>query len=267
MNRQRGASVVGSRALALVLGAPIVVCGCAESVTTQTVKSPVLERRTQADESEPLLRSEWQVEAGRIVGKVTWGSCVSERSWSVEEQRVEHVRPIPAAGYLTAGAGAAAIIGGLAAYKRQPVTTCTDVFPLHPDETAYQSCNTAQPENTGSKVAVLFGSVALVTGILLLAIKPSDKVTVLKHEPHVEKSVSPCVAAEDVAVMSLLLKLGANRFVHITVDKDGEASVDLPASARLPKGADLDVVVYRAPAALTKTLPRWTTIGHVHVPE
>lgn len=253
--------------MALVSGAQLVLGACAENVTVQAVKSPVLEQRTQVDASEPLLQSEWQVDAGRIVGKVTWGSCVSERSWSVEEQRVEHVRPIPAAGYLAAGAGAAAIIGGLAAYKTQPVTTCTDVYPLHPDESAYQSCKTGYPENTGSKVAVLFGSVALVTGIMLLAIKPSDKVTVLKHEPHAEKSVSPCIAAEDVAVMSLLLKLGANRFAHITVDKDGEASVDLPANARLPKGADLDVVVYRAPAALTKTLPRWTTIGRVHVPE
>ncbi|MEI9936877.1 MAG: hypothetical protein WDO69_06615 [Pseudomonadota bacterium] len=243
-----------------------VLGGCMQRETTQTVKSPVLERRTQADASEPLLRSEWQVEDGRIVGHVVWGSCVSERAWSVEEQKIEHVRPLPAAGWLTAGAGSAAIITGLAIRNTQLTVKCTDV-PQSGEEPSFPVCQGQEPENGASNAAIVVGTLALVTGAVLIAIRPSDKVTVLKHEPHAERSVSPCIAPEDLAVMSLLLKLGKNRFVHVTVAANGEASADLAASAHLPKGADLDIVVYRAPPVFAKALPRWTVIGHVHVPD
>jgi hypothetical protein len=128
-------------------------------------------------------------------------------------------------------------------------------------------CEPELPDNTASNVAVIMGSLAMGVGMALLWIKPSDTITVLKHEPHAEKSVSPCIVAEDLSTMVLLLKLGANRFVHVTVDANGDASADLTASARLPKGADLEVLVYRAPPAFAQALPRWTTIGHVHVPD
>jgi hypothetical protein len=263
MTSGREATANRGRVLGLISSATVALVGCAHSVSTQTVKSPVLERRTQVNPSEPLLRSEWQVDGGRIVGRVMWGSCVSERSWSVDEQRVERVRPSTTAGLLAIGAGVAAIIGGLAAYSSEAVVTCTNV----PGQAGYQSCKSEAPSNTESKAASVLGTAVLGMGVILLAVKPSDKVTVLKHEPHAEKGVSPCIAAEDLSVMSLLLKLGPNRFAHITVAPDGQASADLPPSARLPKGADLDVVVYRAPRALANALPRWTKVGQVHVPE
>jgi hypothetical protein len=37
--------------------------------------------------------------------------------------------------------------------------------------------------------------------------------------------------------------------------------------AHLPKGADLPVLVYRAPPTLAKTLPRWHVVGRVHEPD
>lgn len=257
----------GLRALGLILSAQLVLGGCAQSETTRTVKSPVQERRRQVNASEPLLSSEWQVEGGRILGHVMWSSCVRERSWSVEEQRVEHVRPLPEAGIITGGAGLAAIITGLALRDTKPTTECTTVYSQRSDVPGFESCSTQQPENGGSDVAIVVGALALVTGAVLLGIKPSDKITVLKREPHAETSVSPCVAAEDLSIMILLVKLGPNRFVHVTVDAHGEASADLPANARLPKGADLEILVYRAPPVLAKALPRWTAIGHVHVPD
>jgi len=263
----RGTRALGDRAFSVLSSALFVLGACTRSVTTQTVKSPVLERRTQLNANEPLLRSEWRVEGGRIVGQVTWGSCESERSWTIEEQRVESVRPLPSAGLLTAGVGAAAIIGGLVAYDGEPKLTCTDVYSQQAGVPGYQTCTSSMPENTGSKVAVLSGTAALAAGLLMLAVKPSDTVRVLKHEPHVEKTSSPCIVASDLSVMSLLLKLGPNRFAHITVAANGEASADLPASARLPRGKDLEVLVYRAPPALAKILPQWTVFGHVHVPE
>ena len=256
----------GGRALGLVLAAQYGLGGCAQSVTTQTVKSPVFERRTQVAANEPLLRSEWQVAGGRVVGHVSWGSCVSQRSWSVEEQRIDHVRPSPPAGILMAGAGAAATVVGLATHNSQLTIKCTDTVSSS-EFGSFQDCRGVEPDNTGSNVAILSGALLLVVGSVLIATRPSDKVTVLKHEPHAETSVSPCIAPEDLSVMSLLLKLGPNRFAHITVAADGEASADLPADAHLPRGADLDIVVYRAPTAFAATLPRWTAVGHVHVPD
>jgi hypothetical protein len=231
--------------------------GCAESVTTQNVKSPVQDRRTPVDASEPLLRSEWRVDSGRIVGHVSWSSCTHERSWSIDEQRVEHVRPMPAVALLLIAAGLGGVIVGSTTRSSEPTTTCMLVNGIN-------SCTQELPDNNASNFAVIAGGLAIATAFAMLAIKPSDKVTVIKREPHAEKLVSACVTP---AELNLLLKLGPNRFVHITVDADGQASADLPANARLPKGADLEVVVSRAPAAFSKTLPQWTAIGRVHVPE
>lgn len=223
----------------------------------QSVKSPVQERRTPVDVSEPLLRSEWRVDSGRIVGHVTWSSCTNERSWSIDEQRVKHVRPMPTVALLLMAAGLGGVIVGSATRSSEPTTKCMLVD-------GFESCTQELPDNTASEVAVLTGLLALATSSLMLAIKPSDQVTVLKHEPHAEQVVSACVAP---AELNLLLKLGPNRFAHITIDADGQASADLPANARLPKGSDLEVVVFRAPTAFSKTLPQWTAVGHVHVPE
>jgi hypothetical protein len=254
----------GALALGLALSAQLALGGCAHSVTEQTVKSPLLERRTQVDASEPLVQSEWQVVGGRVVGHVTWGSCVSQRRWSIEKRRVERVRPLPTPAWLAVGAGAASMTVGYALRKTDPVVECHEGFTA---DAYFRDCRAELPDNTTSDILLVAGVTAVVGGLLALGIHPSDKVTVLEHEPYAETKVAPCFAVEDLSDMSLVLKLGADRFVHVTVQPDGEASADLSPGARLPRGADLPILVYRAPPALVKTLPRWQVVGTVHVPE
>ena len=232
-------------------------------MTEKTVKSPILERRTPVDASAPLVQSEWRVEDGKVVGDVVWASCVSHRTWTVDEQRVKRVRPIREAAWLTFGAGAAFSILGLATRDTEWTAKCSQDF----QATGFETCNAQPPDNTFSDLNIVAGALGLVTGSILLALEPSDTITVLKHEPHSETTVASCVATEDLSDMSLLLKLGPNRFVHVSLQSDGQASADLGPGARLPKGADLPILVYRAPPTLTKILPRWQTIGHVHVPD
>jgi len=167
------------------------------------------------------------------------------------------VRPLPTAGLILVGGGLAGVVAGIATRKSEGPTTCGLVG-------ATNTCIQEAPDNTTANVAAVTGGLAVAMGVLLLTIKPADKVTVLQHEPHAEKSISPCIAP---AELNLLLKLGPNRFTHITVDQNGQASADLPAHAQLPKGAELEIVVFRAPPVFSKALPKWTVVGHVHVPE
>ena len=267
----RETAAKGARALGLALSIQLASSGCLPTESNETVKSPVLERRTPVDPGAPLVTSEWRVEGGKVVGHVQWSACKSERTWAVEEQHVKRVRPQPTAGWLALGVGALAGAVAVAAYHR-PGTVCTDTYPQvagsdDPITPALASCHADQPDNSVSGVALAVGAIAIVTGLVLLAVRPSEQVTVLKHEPHAESEVGSCVSPAELSDMSLVLKLGPSRFAHVTLQPDGEAAADLSARARLPKGADLPVLVYRAPPALKDALPRFQVIGQVHVPE
>src|SRR3954463_4903575 len=93
----RQAAATRARAVGLALIAQVALGACTQTFTEQTVKSPVRDRRTRVDASDPLVRSEWRITDGKLVGHMTWASCIERRAWTVEERRVKHQRPIPAA--------------------------------------------------------------------------------------------------------------------------------------------------------------------------
>jgi len=101
-------------------------------------------------------------------------------------------------------------------------------------------------------------------------VSPSDQTQILNSQPHAETITGPCIAPADLAVLSLVLKLGKSQFVHVALEPNGEASIRLPADVAasvLQPGADLPIVVYRAPPAAAGILRRWQVVGTVHVPE
>ena len=85
----------------------VVITGCTSTTTTQTVSSPVAERRTRVEQSGSVVTSQWMFEGSQITGHVNWATCLSQRSWTTEEQRTVRRNPIPLAGW-------GLVVGGLA---------------------------------------------------------------------------------------------------------------------------------------------------------
>ena len=256
------------RGLALA-GGTLFCMACSTTMVLQTVSSPVVEQRSRVDLGAPVIASEWSVVGDKIVGRVSFAACVSQRRWATEERRVVHRRPIPALGWAFLAAGAMLVTVGLATNKA-PVATvaCSDDPQTRNLQMLYgDPCGGSQPDNTASDIELLSGALAIAVGIGTLALSPSDQTTSIKREPHAETVTQACIAPGDLATLALVLKLGEHRFLHVAVNADGFASIDLPSGIHLTPGAEVPIVVYRAPPAAASVLPRWQVVGLVHVPE
>jgi len=245
--------------------------GCSNTVTTQAVSSPIVEHRTSVDSSAPVVTSTWLIEGSKITGHVSWASCVSQRSWTTEERRTVSRRPIPLLGWGLIAGGSALVGVGLATrdYRTAEPPCPTDTIAYNWQKLYGPSCG-YKPNNGASNTEVLVGAVALAAGLIALSVSPSDQTQISNSQPHAETVTGPCIAPADLAVLSLVLKLNERQFVHVALEPNGEASIQLPArltSSVLRPGADLPIVVYRAPPAANSILKRWQVVGTVHVPE
>lgn len=251
----------------------LLVAGCSSTVTTQAVSSPVAEQRTRVDASVPLVTSNWTLDGSQITGHVSWASCVSQRSWTIEQQRTVHRRPIPAAGWgLLAGGAVLGTVGIATAHYSPAQPAC----PSGTGPSLYgPSCGDPTPDNTAPEAELVTGLLAVALGLGVLAVGPSDQTTTLSSQPHAETATVPCISEPDLATLVLVLELGENKFLHVELQPNGDASIELPSAVRssasasslLRPGADLPIVVYRAPAAASAVLARWQVVGTVRVPE
>lgn len=251
------------------------LAACTSTTTTRTVSSPITERRTLVATNAPLATSTWTFSGTTgttITGHVNWASCVSERAWTMEQQRTVRRRPIPLAGWGLVVAGSTLTGIGLATRDfSAPEPACPTNTIDYNTQMLYGSSCGHRPDNDASNAEVLVGAIATVVGIGVLSIHPSDRTQTLRSEPHLETATGPCIAAADLSTLILVLKLGERQFVRVALDANGDARVELPAnlpaSARPKPGAELPIVVYRPPPAAAALLPRWQVIGTVHVPE
>jgi hypothetical protein len=257
----------------VALGVAIMlVGGCSSTTTTQTVSSPIAERRTRVDADEPIVTSTWALEGSKITGHVSWASCVSQRSWTTEQQSTVRRRPIPVAGWgLLLGGGALVGVGLGTRDSSAPEPACPTDPVAYNEQMLYGPSCGHTPSNGSSNAEVLIGAIAMVAGLAVLSVSSSDQTQTLSSQPHAETATGPCISPADLATLSLVLKLGERQFVHVALESNGEAVIELPAhlpsSVRLAPGADLPIIVYRAPRSAAAILPRWQVVGNVHVPE
>ena len=235
----------------------------------RTVNTPVVEHRARVDPNSPLFTSDWALEGARITGHIAWSTCQSERTWRTEVRETVHQRPNTAAAALLIGGGFVADAVGFATYDtRGPTTSCTEGYYTSDGTftTFHSVCTTQEPENTGPQALLASGALAVAIGLMVLAVTPSDTTKTLNSEPHSETSTLPCVAPSDLSILSLVLKVGEGKFLHVALDPSGDASIEIPKGAHLPPDTDLPIVVYRVPPGATGVLHRWQVIGTVHTP-
>jgi hypothetical protein len=245
---------------------------CSSTTTTQTVSSPVTELRTMVDPDEPIATSTWALEGSKVTGHVSWASCVSQRSWTTEQQSTVRRRPIPIAGWGLLLGGGALVGVGLGTRDSSAAEPACPTDPVaYNEQMLYGPSCGHSPSNGSSNAEVLVGAIAMVAGLAVLSVSSSAQTQTLGSQPHAETATGPCISPADLATLSLVLKLGERQFVHVALQSNGEAVIELPAhlpsSARLTPGADLPIVVYRAPRSVAGILPRWQLVGTVHVPE
>lgn len=248
-----------------------VVTACSSTTTTRMASSPVAERRLSVDANAPVVTSTWMFDSSKITGHVNWASCVSQRSWTTEQQRIVHYEPIPlvVGGLLVGGS---ALFGlGIATHD---FTFPEQACPSDPIEYNLQmlygpSCGHG-PNNDASDAELITGAIAIAVGLATFAARPKDQIQT-QSQSHAETATGPCISTADLATLSLVLKLGEKQFLHVALEPSGDASIELPAhlpvSARPKPGSDLPVVVYRAPPGAANVLSRWQVVGTVHVPE
>jgi hypothetical protein len=268
-SKTRGTAAARSLSALLAIAA---LTACTSTTTTRTVSSPITEQRARVAANAPLATSTWMLSGTTITGHVTWASCLSQRAWTIEQQRSVHRRPIPLAGWgLLAGGGALVGVGLGTRDNSAPEPACpTDTIDYNLQMLYGSSCG-HRPNNDASNTELIVGAVAMAAGLVVLSIGPSDQTQTLRSEPHLETATGPCIAAADLSTLILVLKLGERQFVRVALEPNGDARIELPAnlpaSARPKPGAELPIVVYRPPPAAAALLPRWQVIGTVHVPE
>ena len=248
----------------------LLASGCVQSFELKTVDTPVVERRVPVDADTPLFESDWQLAGERVTGHVAWSSCVDRRTWRTEQRKTTQSRTSTAASAALVVAGLGAEITGLATYDTSaPTLSCTDSYTtfdgaivVNPDS----SCTTHAPDNTTSAVLVASGVITVAIGLLLLSTGPRTETKILHTTPHDETSTLPCIPPSDLPILSLVLKLGEGKFLHVALDANGDASIAVPPGVKLPPNAELPIVVYRVPPGAKRLLRRWQVIGVVHTP-
>ena len=235
----------------------------------RTVNTPVVEHRARVDPNSPLFTSDWALEGARITGHIAWSTCQSERTWRTEVRETVHQRPNTAAALVLIGGGLALGVVGAATYDTSdPKLSCTDSFDGGGTIVVSNDsvCTWHEPENLTATAFAITGMLSVAVGTMVLAVTASDTTKTLNSTPHSETSTLPCVAPSDLSILSLVLKVGEGKFLHVALDPSGDASIEIPKGAHLPPDTDLPIVVYRVPPGATGVLRRWQVIGTVHTP-
>jgi hypothetical protein len=233
--------------------AGVLLCGgCYRTtVTTKTVESQRTERRVPLDEASPLLRSRWQIEPDEVVGQLDLQTCQTTRAWTVTKTRTTDRKPQRELPWLGLGVGAAFAIGAAATYDSHAQFYCDGQPQTEPVVSILvrdpNSCHFESPDNTVPQVlavsSLLFLSLAVVAGLQ----KGDRSREVLDETRHGAVATEPCLGPRDLQRLLLVVRGPTGQLWPVRLSADGQARIPLPQSPELPRGVDLELVVYREP--------------------
>lgn len=232
--------------VALLLSAP----GCYRtSFNTSTTRDFGYEHRTPTDSEGEGITSRWQVESGRITGKVDWGSCQIERmSYRIDEV-TRRREPDKLLGYVLLGGGVLSTLVGFSLWS------------------ASGSCPTGgcSGERNVTFLVLGLGAGLPAMGVGGATLLGKSSLSVEKTERHedVKKEVAACIQHQDLAELALVLELEPGKKLPVQLSADGSAVIELPAGFEMPRGVELPILVERAPPRSGDVLERAQVIGTV----
>lgn len=227
---------------------------CSSQVNTQTVKGPILERRTRIDPALPIAQSTWEWDGRGFSGKLEWRACEVQTAWKETEQRITKTKPNRTLPYILMPAGGLLSIAGTATYDFGEGTRV--------DCNGGTDCRLEKPDNSLPVALMLSGGALVATGLLLTLQRPSVRVEDVRVHQKTRRTRAPCIEPRDLRELKLVLQVAPRKFVTIRVEADSTARIDLPPDVTVPRDVDLPVLVYQMPDKAAAAAGRWHTVGH-----
>jgi hypothetical protein len=245
------------------VGAALCCAGCYRTtVVTNTIKRDRIERREPADDTAPLLRSSWRVEADAIIGRLDVQQCRALRQWTSLKVRVTTRTTNHSAGWTLVGIASVTGVIGAATLDYEPINSCPGQgVPL----SEVQNC-IKYPDNTLPYVITGTGAVLAVVGLVALLQKGGTTTEVLDRKSHSTGGTESCLTDADLRELLLVVRSADGRLWPVQLTSTAEARIPLPQSPDLPRGMDLKLVVYRAPRSSSGLFQRGLVLDTFRLP-
>lgn len=217
------------------------------AVTTETREGQRSERRVPAAADAPLWRATWHVEADAVVGELDAQECQAKRAWTTSDVRkTEHI-PYHSTGWALVGLGTLASVTSAVTFNGEITAKCEDPTFTTGGDLVPGSCRTERPDNTVPKF-MLGTAVVLGAAGLVMLLHPHETTTeVLGRKRHEASATESCFTGHDLRELLVVARDDAGHVWPVHLASTGEARIPLPQSPDVPRGVELQLVVYRAP--------------------
>lgn len=235
--------LLASRLIPAILAAALLALStsaCFYSVDSKPVPADIEERRWLSRPQYGAFGSRWSVADGEVVGMLQWQHCVIDRRWTTGTKRVVRSKPNPDLGAVLLLAG-----GALVATS----------FLVAPDD----------PRNAGALALRIGGAALGGTGSGMLFWPKSTKTEYVHVRRHRARLTGECLPEHDRDDLKLVLRLPDNKGLVGELDAKGVARIPIPAGVELPRGVDLQVLVYRVPESAENLLRRRQWVGTLRI--
>ncbi|HVY29174.1 MAG TPA: hypothetical protein VHB79_21595 [Polyangiaceae bacterium] len=250
------------RAWGVTVGGYALLCSGCFSTTVSVNEQRLLlrEQRTIIGEDQRLTPSVWHFHEDAVVGRMQPTMCDTTRVWETNRERVTVKKPNRAWAIAFLSAGALSATAGSVLLNQPPERVCNGQYP-------YESCTTHQP---GKELGLGFASMGLAlgaAGLVALLIPTDVRVEPLAHEQQLTRQLERCLSRHDLGELLLVLRGPGGQLWPIQVGPDGAVSIPMPGTPPIPRGTDLQLVVYRAPHSKAPVVQTGAVLDTLQLPE
>lgn len=233
--------------------------GCfSTTVSVNEQRLLLSEQRTILGEDGRMAPPVWHFREDAVVGQMPPTMCDTTRVWDTTRERVTVKRAHPAWGIGFLAAGAVSATAGSALLNEQPERVCSGQYP-------YESCSEHQPDKD---LGVAFATMGLAlggAGLLALLIHTDQRA--LEHEQQLSRQVERCLSRRELGELLLVLRGPGGQLWPVQIQPDGAVTIPMPGVPAVPRGVDLQLVVYRAPSSKAPVLERGAVLDTLQLPE
>lgn len=232
---------------AWMLGA-LACVGCYRTaVTTDTREGQRSERRVPAAADAPLWRATWHVEADAVVGELDVQECQARRAWTTLDVRTTERIPYRSSGWAFVGVGSLASVTSAVTWDHEVTSKCDDPTFTPSGAPVFAPCRVETADNTFPKFMLGTAVVLGMAGLVMLLQPGGTTTEVLDRRRHQTSTTESCFTGNDLKEMIVVARDAAGHIWPVRLTSTGEARIPLPQTPDVPRGVEIELVVYRAP--------------------
>jgi hypothetical protein len=237
------------------------------SVETSVVRHNAHELRTPLQAEGELATPVWQFRDDAIVTQLKPGPCRATRDWVATEVRTTTRSPRRDLAGIALGVGLVAEVIGAATLDLTPEFYC-DGMPVSGNVAPpyARSCEHRDPDNTVAKGLLVTGAVLLLVGTVASLQSTSVEQEVLGERAHQLDKVEPCISSRELAELVLAVRGPAGQLWPVKLTGSAEVAIATRQSPPLPRGVELQLVVFTPPRTERTVLSRGKVLGTFELP-